>query len=219
MLQKKKFLLAGLMLIASALIQPSVAAPLLANSTLSIRGGVAVVPSGPASGATGLDFLNNGVAGTPGGTIGLDSNGSGSFAGFFTAAGCPGQCGTIVDLGVGTLATGVLAIDSFFTVTQGLSTVFFDMEEITGVTRLTGGVTTLVVDAIGVFRFGAFTPTPAVFTITVQGHGSTTFSASAVSEGGTTPDVTVPEPASLAVFGMGLLGVAAARRMRRRLRA
>jgi hypothetical protein len=63
------------------------------------------------------------------------------------------------------------------------------------------------VSANGTIRLAGFDDTPAVFTITVQGAGETTFSASTLAVG--TP---VPVPGALALMGAALLGLAAVRR-------
>lgn len=164
---------------------------------LSFLGFVVPVGSPGMNGATGLDFLNGssmasntGDPGVPGTIFGYVGS-SGVFGGIT----CSGACGTIQDLT--DFNTGPIL--SFFEISN---TVFFDLTSVDSVTYQPdskGGSLKLV--ASGVFRIPGFDDASGVLTLTSQGQGLTTFSATA----GTSP---VPEPASwaLMIAGFGLAG-------------
>ncbi|UYY76471.1 PEPxxWA-CTERM sorting domain-containing protein [Sphingomonas sp. R1] len=183
--------------LAAAVALLGVAAPAHAATVigqLSFTGYVRPVGGTGMATATGLDFYSfgsplSGDLGTPG-TITSVLGGTGIFTGAF----CLGPCGTIQDLP--TFSTG--AINSFFNIQ---SVVYFDLATIKSVTRTPDGLGGgLKVIASGIFRIAGYDPTPGVMTLTTQGSGLTSFSATAVNA--------VPEPASWAMMiaGFGMAG-------------
>jgi hypothetical protein len=173
---------------------PAHAAPIIGQ--INLIGFVRPIGSTTMETATGLDFYNflslpsnANDGGTPG-TIFAALGSTGVFAGIA----CAGPCGTIKDLP--TFATGPIA--SFFDVG---STIFFDLGSINSVTYSNDGSGgSLKVIASGTFRATGFDDTAGRFTLTTQGSGLTSFSATALSP--------VPEPASwaLMIAGFGMMG-------------
>ena len=146
--------------------------------------------------ATGLDFYNFLLPPTTtndGGVPGTIFAALGS-TGIFSGLSCAGSCGSIKDLP----NFSVGPITSF--VDLG-SVIFFDLGTITSVTHTPdasgGGLKIL---AAGTFRIAGYTNTPATLSITTQGNGLTSFSATAVSA--------VPEPTNwaLMIAGFGFAG-------------
>lgn len=145
--------------------------------------------------ATGLDFytvLSPGPA-NDGGMPGTIFSALGS-TGIFTGITCLGPCGSIKDLP----NFSVGPITSFFDIG---SVIFFDLGKITSVTYTTDGSGGgLKVLANGTFRIAGYDNTFGTLSITTQGNGLTSFSATAVSG--------VPEPANwaLMIAGFGMAG-------------
>jgi len=159
---------------------------------ISFGGYVRPIGASNMGAATGLEFYN---AVTPGnaaapGTI-VSAFGS---TGVFSGITCLGLCGTIKDLP----NFSVGSINSFFDIG---SAIFFDLASITSVNQSpdnAGGGLKLI--ASGTFRIAGYQDTPGLLTLTTQGDGITSFSATALSA--------VPEPASwaLMIAGFGMMG-------------
>lgn len=190
------------------------AADILAGSTINIIGNVAPIGgTGSLDTASGLDFYNFGTAGTPGGTITFGAGASGTFGSVFTLAACPGSpsaggCGTIEDI----LDFGSFGpIASFYSITQGASVLNFDLDTLTIDARIPGTAISLpglTISGTGTFHLTGYNKAAGIFTLTSQGNGFTTFSASTVS---------VPEPSMSDLMGIGLAGIVFAMTRRRRL--
>jgi hypothetical protein len=146
--------------------------------------------------ATGLDFYN--ILSSPsgpndGGVPGTIFTVLGS-TGVFAGLTCFGPCGSIQDLP----NFSVGPISSFVDIA---SVIYFDLGSITSVTHgfdSAGG--SLKIIASGTFRITGFDDTPGLLTLTTQGDGITSFSATALSA--------VPEPANWAMMiaGFGMVG-------------
>jgi hypothetical protein len=88
---------------------------------------------------------------------------------------------------------------SLFFSTNSTPSLTFDLEAPLTITRVNG---ILGVAGAGTFKMTGFEDTRGSWIFTSQGNGETSFSAS----------TTVPEPGAIALLGLGVLGMAAARR-------
>jgi len=207
----------GVFALASA---PSQAIPVPNLSGADFQGGIS--PVGGANvydlSTTAWDFLSFGLTGfgTPG-TVKLTNTSSGVFVPTFNEISCPspssGGCGTLAD-STTTLALPILNYIVFDqTGAQSSDTLphhadftlqTFSFQKIQP-TNTTLGV--LILSGSGILTFDIFDPTFATFTLTAQGPGETSFSASLRSQG-----AAVPEPGSMLLMGAALAGMFAIRR-------
>jgi hypothetical protein len=204
----------GLATLWVSLAMPAAAVPIAAGSQISIAGSATPIGGGSVGDATGLDFLTSGVTGigTPG-TISLGNAATGTFAAIFNSATCPsftaGGCGTIQDL---TSFSPILPIDGFYTISLDGSVLTFDLTSLRVVSQTTqsaDSLATLSIGGQGIFELAGYDPTPGIFTLTTQGPGEITFSATTLAS-------PVPEPATLGVLGFALAALGTVVRRRRR---
>jgi len=208
------FALAVTLAAAIALAAPAAwAVPITAGSQIDFGGSVHPLGGANVYSSTGSDFRTSG-ANSPGiaGTINVTNTSGGAFSPFNSGT-CPssgaGGCGTIRDLlnyvpNSSTLNNPLLPVTNFLTFTLGAITATFDLLDFSSWTLLPTAQTlgVLVLAGSGILHFVGYDDTPAVFTLTAQGPGNTSFSGSLVVKA-----LPVSEPSSLLLLGFGLLGV------------
>jgi hypothetical protein len=205
----RRFVLLGAFLIGS--VSTAYAGPV--TGQISIAGYAEAVGSSGMGAATGIQFATGSAGTFSGASGGLTSfgAGTGSFAGL-ACSNNGGGCGTIQN--ISNFATEP-ATTSFLTLTTGGPSVSFDLTTVEAVSHTSdaqGG--SLVFTASGILDFSGYGPTSGTFTFTADGSSVVPFSATLVAGAALPP---VPEPASLSIFGVAVLGLAASRGRRPRI--
>ena len=162
------------------------AAPIASGSNISFSDGANYT-------STSITFLNNGSANVP------DHAASGSFSAF--ANGCI-SCALFTSFTFAPFTDPTSVYTASF---GGVSTSF----TLTSLTSVSSGANFLNLEGGGTLTLTGFDPTPGTFFLSAQGPQGMNVSFSATSLASS-----VPEPASLAIIGAGLLGLGLTRRKR-----
>lgn len=196
------------------------AASMIATAAMAVAvsgqislGGYAQSNTGSMGTATGLAFANaagSAVAGTSGVLTSFGA-GSGSFAALGACSSTTTGCGSIQD--IANFATEANVVPYLVFNTGAGPAVRFDLTAISGVTRNTGaGQNSLTVTAFGIIEFEGFANTLGQFILTSEGNGIDSYSATLLAAAPPPAPSGVPEPGTVALLGLGLLAVGAAKR-------
>jgi PEP-CTERM motif len=181
----------------------AMAAPI--NGGFSISGAVAPLGGATMSTATGLSFSN-----TPLNSV---SNCVGDLATILGGASCGGATGVMSNIAAGTLPTtgngGAVAYSNPNWMVLSIGGVTFALTSITGYEH-SNMLNSVGFAGTGIMSATGWDATPGTYSFSAQQAGQTfSFSSSQVSAG------QVPVPASVALLGLGLLGLGAARRSKK----